>query len=88
MQVRVRFVFVRRNPLQDCGLCSTTSVRGAICGAENWRLSSRTSVRGVSQELEAESWKIRTGDFVVQLFGTRSNLWSLKLRTGDIVVQL
>ena len=50
--------------------------------AENWRLCSTTLVRGVSVELEAEnwrlcstistrskpwSWKLRTGDFVVQL---------------------
>ena len=33
MQARVRFVSVRRNPLRDCGLCSATAVRGAICGA-------------------------------------------------------
>ena len=51
--------------------------------AENWRLCSTTLVRGVSVELEAENWrlcsasflyaehvgrwKMRTGDFVVQL---------------------
>ena len=49
--------------------------------AENWRLCSTTLVRGVSGELEDEnwrfcsttlveylgSWKMRTGDFVVQL---------------------
>ena len=51
--------------------------------AENWRLCSATLVRGVSGELEDEnwqlssttsstrsnlwSWKMRTGDFVVQL---------------------
>ena len=49
---------------------------------ENWRLCSTTLVRGVSVELEDEnwrlkynfstrsnlwSWKLRTGDFVVQL---------------------
>ena len=38
--------------------------------AENWRLCSATLVRGVSGELEDEnclgSWKLRTGDFVVQ----------------------
>ena len=32
--------------------------------AENWRLCSTTLVCGVSGELE---WKMRTGDFVVQL---------------------
>ena len=50
--------------------------------AENWRLCSAILVRGVSGELEDEnwrrcsttlvreclgSWKMRTGDFVVQL---------------------
>ena len=59
-------------------LCSITLVRGAICGA-NWRLCSTTLVRGVSGELEDDwqynfstrsnlgSWKLRTGDLVVQL---------------------
>ena len=63
-------------------LC-TTLVRGVSgeLEDENWRLCSATLVRGVSGELEAEnwrlynfstrsnlgSWKLRTGDFVVQL---------------------
>ena len=62
-------------------LCSTTLVR-VVSGEledENWRLCSTTLVRGVSGELEDEnwrlcsateylgSWKMRTGDFVVQL---------------------
>ena len=45
-------------------LCGATLVRG-VSGEledENWRLSSTTLVRGV-----AGSWKMRTGDFVVQL---------------------
>ena len=44
--------------------CSTTLVRGvsAELEDENWRLSSTTLVRGVPG-----SWKMRTGDFVVQL---------------------
>ena len=42
-----------------------------------WRLSSATSV----------SWKLRTGDFVVQLEHAES-LGSWKMRTGDFVVQL
>ena len=45
-------------------LCSTTLVRG-VSGEledENWRSCSTTLVRGVSG-----SWKMRTGDFVVQL---------------------
>ena len=45
-------------------LCSTTLVRG-VSGEledENWRLSSATVVRGAIC-----SWKLSTGDFVVQL---------------------
>ena len=70
---------------------------------ENWRLSSTTVVRGVSGELEDEnwrlcsttlsarsnlwSWKLRTGDFVVQL-ECAEYLGSWKMRTGDFLVQL
>ena len=68
--------------------------------AENWR--STTLVRGVSGELEDEnwricsrtlarsnlwSWKLRTGDFVVQL-EYAEYLGSWKMRTGDFLVQL
>ena len=45
--------------------CSTTLVRG-VSGKlddENWRLCSTTLVRGEY----LWSWKLRTGDFVVQL---------------------
>ena len=72
-----------RGEAENWRLCSTTLVGGAICGAENWRLCNTTLVRGVSGELEDEnwrlcrynfsarsnlgSWKLRTGDFVVQL---------------------
>ena len=44
-------------------LCSTTVVRGVagFVEAENWRLCSTTLVR------DLWSWKLRTGDFVVQL---------------------
>ena len=60
-------------------LCSTTLVRGvsAELEDENWRLCNTTLVRGVSGELEDEnnfstrsnlwSWKLGTGDFIVQL---------------------
>ena len=63
-------------------LCSTTLVRG-VAGEledENWRLGSTMLVRGVAGEWEDEnwrlcsttrsnlwSWKLRTGDFVVEL---------------------
>ena len=62
-------------------LCSTTKVRG-VAGeleAENWRRGRTTVVRGVAGEWEDEnwrvgssgvfvgSWKLSTGDFVVQL---------------------
>ena len=63
-------------------LCSATLVRG-VAGEledENWRLCSTTLVRGLAGELEDEnwrlcsttrsnlwSWKLRTGDFVVEL---------------------
>ena len=62
-------------------LCGATLVRG-VAGEledENWRLG-RASVRGLAGELEDEnwrlcsttqsnlwSWKLRTGDFVVEL---------------------
>ena len=42
-------------------LCSTTLVRGAICGAGSWELahSSTTLVRGVSGELEDENFLVQ-----------------------------
>ena len=61
---------------------SATLVRGVAgeCEDENWRLCSATLVRGLAGELEDEnwrlcsatrsnlwSWKLRTGDFVVEL---------------------
>ena len=69
--VRCSTTLVRRAPgeLEDeedenWRLCSATLARG-VSGEledENWRLGSATFVRGVSG-----SWKMRTGDLVVQL---------------------
>ena len=65
-----------------CSTTIVRGVSGEL-EAENWRLCSTTSVRGVSGELEDEiwplcsttlvrwsklwSWKMRSGDFLVQL---------------------
>ena len=49
---------------------SAETVRVECAKCRHWRLSSTTLVRGASGELEDEnlgSWKMRTGDFVVQL---------------------
>ena len=66
MQARVRFASVLRNPLRRSCVSSARNAGESAIGEledENWPLSSTTLVRGVS----GECWKMRTGDFVVQL---------------------
>ena len=51
-------------------LCSTTLVRGVICGAGSWELVTlqcNFSTRMSHLSRLSGSWKMRTGNFLVQL---------------------
>ena len=62
---------------------SAEIVRVECAKCRHWRLSSATS----DTRSNLWSWKLRTGDFLVQLEHAES-LGSWKMRTGDFVVQL
>ena len=62
--------------------CDLSRSRATLCGDRACRLCSSTTTRS-----NLWSWKLRTGDFVVQLECTEY-LGSWKMRTGDFLVQL
>ena len=89
MQARVRFVPVRSNPLRrSCVSRERNAGKSATCpgpaqpSAEIVRVD--FVVYNCSTRSNLWSWKLRTGDFVVQL-EYAEYLWSWKMRTGDFL---
>ena len=101
MQARVRFVPCARNPLRrscvsSARICGDRAgraremqarVRLVRCARNHLRRSCVSSARNADERAYLGSWKLRTGDLVVQL-EYAEYLGSWKMRTGDFVVQL